>query len=271
MNGQAAQTTVLDRILARKREEVTERKARVPLAELRARIAEQKPPRGFCAALKARLAQQQPAVIAEIKKASPSKGVIREDFEPAAHARSYAAAGAACLSVLTDESFFQGHDDYLLAARAAVPLPVLRKDFVIDDYQIFEARALGADCILLIVSALNILSLTTLYQCAHNLGLDVLIEVHDEVELAAALSLKPALVGINNRNLKTFETDIEISLRLAPEVPSDTLLVTESGIADAEAVAQLRRAQINCFLVGEAFMRQPDPGAALTALFGEIR
>ncbi|MGI9328915.1 MAG: indole-3-glycerol phosphate synthase TrpC [Pseudomonadales bacterium] len=271
MTSQAEQSTVLDRILTHKRDEVSERKARVPLAELQARIDEQAPPRGFCAALNARLLRQQPAVIAEIKKASPSKGVIREDFEPAEHARSYAVAGAACLSVLTDELFFQGHDDYLLAARSAAPLPVLRKDFVIDDYQIFEARALGADCILLIVSALNIMSLTTLYQCARNLGLDVLIEVHDEVELAAALSLKPALVGVNNRNLKTFETDIENSLRLAPKVPSDTLLVTESGISDSDTVARLRDAQINCFLVGEAFMREPDPGAALTALFGEIR
>lgn len=263
-----ATQTVLDKILEHKHAEVKERKNRVSLAQLRERIAQQAVPRGFVLALQRKIAQQQPAVIAEIKKASPSKGVIREDFEPAAHARSYEQAGAACLSVLTDEAFFQGHDDYLLAARAAVELPVLRKDFVVDEYQIFEARALGADCILLIVAALPIMALTTLYQCARNLGLDVLIEVHDANEMAAALSLQPDLVGVNNRNLKTFETDINHSLALAPQVPASTLLVTESGIGDAQTIARLRGADIHAFLVGEAFMRQPDPGQALATLFG---
>lgn len=263
----AQQGTVLDKILAHKRTEVAARKAAVSLDALRRRIDDQDAPRGFVEALRRKAAANQPGVIAEIKKASPSKGVIRADFDPPAHARSYAAAGAACLSVLTDEQFFQGHDDYLIAARAAVDLPVLRKDFVIDDYQIYEARALGADCVLLIVAALNIMTLTTLYQCARNLGLDVLIEAHDRTELDAALSLRPDLVGVNNRNLKTFETSIEHSLELAPLVPEQTLFVTESGIADPATVARLRAGGIQHFLVGEAFMRQPDPGAGLQALF----
>ncbi|MFK7915106.1 MAG: indole-3-glycerol phosphate synthase TrpC [Pseudomonadales bacterium] len=263
----AQQSTVLDKILAHKRTEVAARKAAVSVDALRQQIEKQTPPRGFVDALRRKAEQGLPGVIAEIKKASPSKGVIRADFDPPAHAKSYADGGAACLSVLTDEQFFQGHDDYLVAARAAVDLPVLRKDFVVDDYQIYEARALGADCVLLIVAALNIMTLTTLYQCARNLGLDVLIEAHDRAELDAALSLNPALVGVNNRNLKTFETSIEHSLELAPSVPEQTLFVTESGIADSATVGRLRAGGINHFLVGEAFMRQPDPGTALQTLF----
>ncbi|MDH3644062.1 MAG: indole-3-glycerol phosphate synthase TrpC, partial [Gammaproteobacteria bacterium] len=204
-----AEATVLDRILHDKRLEVAERKAVRSLAELKAAIADKPPARGFIAALRAEVEAGNPAVIAEIKKASPSKGVIREDFDPVAIAQSYAAGGASCLSVLTDEKYFQGHDDFLIAARAAVDLPVLRKDFVVEEYQLFEARNLGADCVLLIVAALDIIQLTVLHHKARDLGLDVLMEVHNDVELQAALSLQPKLVGINNRNLKTFETTLQ--------------------------------------------------------------
>lgn len=265
--GRNATGTILDRILEQKLAEVARRQARVPLQSLKATARALPACRGFVAALAAKVAQGQPAVIAEIKKASPSKGVIREDFDPAAHAESYERAGAACLSVLTDEPFFQGHDDHLQAARQAVALPVLRKDFVVDEYQIYEARALGADCVLLIVAALDIMRLTTMYQCARDLGLDVLIEVHDSAELAAAQTLQPALIGINNRNLKTFETTVDHTLALAPSVGPGTLIVTESGISDPEVVQLLRRNGIGAFLVGEALMRQPDPGAALEDLF----
>lgn len=260
--------TILDEILAHKAREVAARKTAVPQAALARRIeARSEAPRGFVAALRARTDANQPAVIAEVKKASPSKGVIRPDFDPAAIARSYAANGAACLSVLTDEKFFQGSDEYLRAARSAVDIPVLRKDFVIDEYQLHEASALGADCVLLIVAALDVMRLTVLHQCARNLGLDVLIEVHDRSELEAALSLGPTLVGINNRNLKTFETSLQTTFDLLEHVPDDVLVVTESGIRARADVTQMLEHEVYAFLVGEAFMRAADPGAALASLF----
>jgi len=262
-----AEATVLDRILHDKRLEVAERKALVSLAELKAEIADKPPARGFVAALRAAVEAGKPAVIAEIKKASPSKGVIREDFDPVAIAQSYAAGGASCLSVLTDEKYFQGRDDFLLAARAAVDLPALRKDFVVEEYQLFEARNLGADCVLLIVAALDIIQLTVLHHTARGLGLDVLMEVHNELELQAALSLKPALIGINNRNLKTFETTLDTTYGLLDSIPDDVLVVTESGIRTREDVVAMRDHDVHCFLVGEAFMRAADPGAALQEMF----
>ena len=259
--------TVLTRILAHKREEVAKRSAAMPQAELAARAADEPAARGFISALRDRIAGGHPAVIAEIKKASPSKGLIRADFDPVAIARSYADAGAACLSVLTDEHFFQGHDDYLAAARDAVVLPVLRKDFTIDAYQLYEARALGADCVLLIVAALESGQLEDYYRLAHELGLDVLIEVHNASELEAALTLQPALIGINNRNLHTFETRLDTTYALLDLIPEDTVVVTESGIRDSAQVNEMRARDVHAFLVGEAFMRETDPGAALTALF----
>ncbi|MBN8716990.1 indole-3-glycerol phosphate synthase TrpC [Thermomonas sp.] len=260
-------TTILDTILARKHEEVAARRAQVPLAELRARHADAPPPRGFADAVAARVASGQPAVIAEVKKASPSKGVIRADFDPAAIARSYAAGGAACLSVLTDVEFFQGSDAYLQQARAACALPVLRKDFVVDAYQLYEARALGADCVLLIAAALDDGRLSEFGFLAAELGLDVLLEVHDLDELERALPVPARLLGINNRNLKTFEVSLQTTLDLKPAVPADRVLVTESGILVPDDVARMRAAGVHAFLVGEAFMRQPDPGAALRDLF----
>ncbi len=261
---------ILQRILARKREEVSERKTRVPLAELRARCADAPPARGFAAALRTRTDAGQAAVIAEIKKASPSKGLIRGDFDPAAIARSYQAGGATCLSVLTDVDFFQGLDAYLREARAACTLPVLRKDFTIDPYQVWEARAIGADAILLIVAALDNAALVSLHALAIEAGLDVLVEVHDGLDLQRALPLpNPArtLIGVNNRNLRTFETRIETTLLLKDAVPHDRLLVTESGIATRDDIARLRAAGVHAFLIGEAFMRADDPGAELQRLF----
>ncbi len=260
-------TIILDTILARKHEEVAARRVQVPLAELRARHADAPPPRGFADAVAARVASGQPAVIAEVKKASPSKGVIRADFDPAAIARSYAAGGAACLSVLTDVEFFQGSDAYLQQARAACALPVLRKDFVVDAYQLYEARALGADCVLLIAAALDDGRLSEFGFLAAELGLDVLLEVHDLDELERALPVPARLLGINNRNLKTFEVSLQTTLDLKPAVPADRVLVTESGILVPDDVARMRAAGVHAFLVGEAFMRQPDPGAALRDLF----
>ena len=260
-------TTILNTILARKHQEVAARRAQVPLAELRARHADAPPPRGFADAVAARVAAGQPAVIAEVKKASPSKGVIRADFDPAAIARSYAAGGAACLSVLTDVDFFQGSDAYLQQARAACALPVLRKDFVVDAYQIHEARALGADCVLLIAAALDDAQLSEFGFLAAELGMDVLLEVHDLDELERALPVPARLLGINNRNLKTFEVSLQTTLDLKPAVPADRVLVTESGILVPDDVARMRAAGVHAFLVGEAFMRQPDPGAALRDLF----
>lgn len=263
---------VLRRILARKREELAERAARVPLRELQARAAEAPPTRGFAAAVEAAIAAGWPAVIAEIKKASPSKGVIRADFDPAAIARSYAAAGATCLSVLTDVDFFQGSDDCLRQARAACALPALRKDFTIDAYQLAEARVLGADCILLIVAALDDGQLSDL--CAQGLesGMDVLVEAHDAAELERALRLPATagrlpLVGINNRDLRTFTVSLDTTLSLRHTVPPGRTLVTESGIATPTDVARMRAAGVHAFLVGEAFMREQDPGMALRELF----
>ncbi|HEU0276840.1 MAG TPA: indole-3-glycerol phosphate synthase TrpC [Rhodanobacteraceae bacterium] len=264
-------TDILETILARKCQEVAERKARVPLAELRRHAARAEPPRGFAAAL-AEQARHGAAVIAEIKKASPSKGLIRADFRPAALAQSYATGGATCLSVLTDVDFFQGSDAHLGEARDACDLPVLRKDFTVDPYQVHEARAIGADAILLIAAALDNAELVRLHGLALDSGLDVLVEVHNAVDLRRALSLTGharTLIGINNRHLGTFETSIETTLMLRADVPAERLLVTESGIATREDVERLRRAGVQAFLIGEAFMRAVDPGAELARLFAE--
>jgi indole-3-glycerol phosphate synthase len=263
---------ILQRILDRKAEEVAARSARVPLDALRAQLAGAPPTRGFVAAIEAKRAAGKPAVIAEVKKASPSKGVIREDFDPAAIARSYEYGGAACLSVLTDIDFFQGADAYLQQARAACTLPVLRKDFTVDPYQIVEARVLGADCILLIVSALDDAQLTSLYREATSIGLDVLVEVHDASELMRALELlsidgRRPLIGVNNRNLRTFEVSLATTLSLKYVVPADRILVTESGIGSRDDVDSMLAAGVDVFLVGESFMRDPEPGAALQRLF----
>jgi indole-3-glycerol phosphate synthase len=272
MSARPAVPDVLQRILARKREELAARAARVPLRELRARAGEAPPTRGFAAAVQAAVAAGRPAVIAEVKKASPSKGVIRADFDPAAIARSYAAAGATCLSVLTDADFFQGDDAHLRQARAACALPVLRKDFTIDAYQLAEARALGADCILLIVAALDDAALADLCAQALDSGLDVLVEAHDAAELERALRLPATggrlpLLGVNNRDLRSFEVSLDTTLALREAVPAGRILVTESGIAAPVDVARMRAAGVHAFLVGEAFMREPDPGAALRRLF----
>ena len=268
----AGRADILQRILDRKAEEIAARSARVPIDALRARLADAPPLRGFAAAVDAKRAAGLPAVIAEVKKASPSKGVIRADFDPPAIARSYEAGGAACLSVLTDIDFFQGADAYLQQARAACALPVLRKDFTIDAYQIVEARALGADCILLIVSALDDAQLSSLYREAMAVGLDVLVEVHDADELARALALPAVdgrlpLIGVNNRNLRTFEVSLDTSLALKAAMPEGRALVTESGIATRDDVERMRAAGIDAFLVGESFMRDPEPGVALQRLF----
>ena len=259
--------TVLQRILRRKDEEVAERSARVPLRELERLAASMPPARGFAAAIQARMAMGDPAVIAEVKKASPSKGVIRADFDPAAIARAYEAGGATCLSVLTDVDFFQGSDAFLQQARDACSLPVLRKDFTIDPYQVVEARTLGADCILLIVAALDDARLAALAALAGDLGMDVLLEVHDAEELQRALRVPGRLLGINNRDLRSFEVSLDTTLALRDEVPGDRVLVTESGILGAADVARMRAAGVGAFLVGEAFMREPDPGQALRRLF----
>ena len=261
---------ILQRIVAVKREEVAAARAQRSLASWRA-DAESAEARGdlrdFEAALRAQIASGRAAVIAEVKKASPSKGVLREYFVPAEIAASYEAGGAACLSVLTDERFFQGSAAYLRQARAACKLPVLRKDFMIDEYQVVEARALGADCILLIAACLDDAQMADLETCARALGMAVLVEVHDGAELDRALRLATPLLGINNRNLKTFEVTLETTLALLPRLPADRLLVTESGILARADVQRMRDAGVGAFLVGEAFMRAPDPGAALQALF----
>ncbi|MFO1419072.1 MAG: indole-3-glycerol phosphate synthase TrpC [Methylotetracoccus sp.] len=259
---------ILEKILARKREEVAERRRRCDLHEVRQKSATMPPTRGFVAAIQARINAGHAAVIAEVKKASPSRGVLREDFRPAEIAATYALNGATCLSVLTDVDFFQGADAYLQEARSACPLPVLRKDFTIDPYQVFEARALGADAILLIVAALDDALLAELATAAAEAGLDVLVEVHDAEELSRALKLDLPLIGINNRNLRTFETHLETTLDLLPNIPDDRILVTESGILGPSDVALMRQHGVNAFLVGEAFMREPDPGAGLRRLFG---
>ena len=258
---------ILQRILARKHEEVAARRQRLPLAHLIEHCADLPEPRGFIEALRAKLAAGEPAVIAEIKKASPSKGVIREHFVPADIARSYAAAGAACLSVLTDVDFFQGSDAYLVDAREACKLPVLRKDFIIDEYQIYEARALGADCILLIVAALNDAQLLSYTQLARMLQMDVLLEVHDREELSRALPADSPLIGVNNRDLRSFKVSLDTTLNLQADIPAGKLLVTESGILSRDDVTCMRASGVNTFLVGEAMMRAEDPGGALKALF----
>ncbi len=260
--------TVLEKILARKVQEVAERRARVSLAELERLAADAEPVRGFANALLAQAKLKQPAVIAEIKKASPSKGVIREDFIPADIAKSYEAGGATCLSVLTDIDFFQGADAYLREARAACTLPVIRKDFMIDPYQIVEARAMGADCVLLIVSALDDVEMAELAAVAKSVNLDVLVEVHDGDELDRALkTLDTPLVGINNRNLHTFEVSLDTTLDLLPRVPRDRLVITESGILNRADVELMEISEVYSFLVGEVFMRAEQPGLELQRLF----
>ena len=259
---------ILERILAHKAGEVAGRAGTTPLSDLRRRCAAGLPPtRGFADALGDRLDRGCPGVIAEVKKASPSKGVIRPDFDPAEIARSYARGGATCLSVLTDEHFFQGHDDYLLAAHEASGLPVLRKDFTIDPYQVYEARLIGADAILLIVAALDDAALSDLAALALELSLDVLVEVHDHAELVRALRLPCRLVGINNRNLRTFETSLDTTLGLLDDMPQDRIVITESGIHRPEDVSMMRANGVHAFLVGEAFMRADDPGDRLAELF----
>ena len=261
-------TNILDEIVAVKWQEVAVARAKVSAAALRDQAAAQAAPRGFAAALRAEVAAGRPAVIAEIKKASPSKGVIRQSFMPAEIAASYARHGAACLSVLTDERFFQGQADFLRQARAACSLPALRKDFMVDAYQVLEARAMGADCILLIAACLSDAQMAELEACAIDCGLDVLVEVHDGDELDRALRLQTPLLGINNRNLKTFDVTLDTTLGLLPRVPAGKLLVTESGIGNRADVQRMRAAGVQAFLVGEAFMRADDPGAALAAVFG---
>ena len=259
--------TILRKILARKAEEVSERRGHRSLNALEECISEQTGPRGFGAALQQRAVAGEPAVIAEVKKASPSKGVIREDFHPAQIATSYAAGGAACLSVLTDVDFFQGADEYLKQARAACDLPVLRKDFTIDPYQVVEARAIGADAVLLIVAALEDGQMQELAHTAEETGLDVLVEVHDRAELDRALELSTPLIGVNNRDLHSFDTRLETTLDLLPHIPDDRLVVTESGIHTIADVALMRDANVLSFLVGEAFMRADEPGERLRELF----
>jgi indole-3-glycerol phosphate synthase len=258
---------ILNTILATKRQEIDIAQALVPMSALR-NMAEHTPPaRDFVGALRSRIAQQTPAVIAEIKRASPSKGLLRADFQPAAIARTYARHGAACLSVLTDRDYFQGDDSYLVAARAACDLPVLRKDFVMDAYQVYQARQLGADCILLIVAALPLNALRELEAIAHALGMAVLVESHDEAELGLALQLNTPLIGINNRNLRTFETRLDTTLGLLSQIDDKRLVITESGIHQRADVTFMQSHQVFGFLVGEALMRAPDPGAELKTLF----
>ena len=258
---------ILNKILAVKREEVAAAVLIKPLAEVRATAEAQTKPRDFVGAIRGKLAAGESAVIAEIKKASPSKGVIRADFRPAEIAADYAAHGAACLSVLTDRQFFQGSPDYLQAARAACSLPVLRKDFLVDAYQVYEARAMGADAILLIAAALDLPTMRDFEAIARSFGLAVLVEVHDGEELDAALQLETPLIGINNRNLRTFEVSLQTTLDLLPRIPEGRIVVTESGILATGDVELMRRHDVGTFLVGEAFMRQPHPGQALAGLF----
>lgn len=258
---------ILNRILAVKREEVAAGLAARPIEQLRAEAQAQAPARDFVGAIRGKLAAGRAAVIAEVKKASPSKGVLREDFRPADIARAYERGGAACLSVLTDRQFFQGAAEYLHQARAACSLPALRKDFIIDPYQVVEARALGADCILLIAACLDDVLMTELARTAQALGLDVLTEVHDRTELERAIRLRTPMIGINNRDLKRFVTDLDTTIGLLKDVPADRLVVTESGINTREDVARMRGHAVHAFLVGEAFMRADDPGAKLKELF----
>ncbi|WP_293778911.1 indole-3-glycerol phosphate synthase TrpC [uncultured Oxalicibacterium sp.] len=263
---------ILNKILAVKADEIAAAKKYRSLASLRDEVENDKDARaalrGFETSLRGKIAAGQAGVIAEIKKASPSKGLLRPDFRPADIAENYASHGAACLSVLTDVQFFQGSPDYLKQARAACDLPVLRKDFIVDPYQLYEARSWGADCILLIVAALDHGLMAELEACAHELGMDVLVEVHDGDELQAALRLKTTLLGINNRNLRTFETTLDTTLGLLPRIPDDKLVITESAIVTPDDVKRMRDADVHAFLVGEAFMRAPEPGVELQRLFG---
>ena len=263
---------ILDRIIATKHAEVAHGLSTIPMNALRDQIDTQRQdfffkPRGFVDAIKRKLANGNAGIIAEIKKASPSKGVLRTDFEPALIAKSYEQHGAACLSVLTDVQYFQGSSAFLKTARAACALPVLRKDFMIDAYQVVEARAMGADAILLIAAALDLDRMRDLEQCAHDLGMDVLVEVHNAEELTAALQLKTPLLGINNRNLKTFEVTLDTTIDLLSSIGNDKIIVTESGILERADVLRMREHHVNAFLVGEVFMRAPDPGVALAELF----
>jgi len=258
---------ILNRILRRKIEEIEVGRQQVPLEQLRAQLGSVSGPRGFIRSLRDKQSSGLPAVIAEIKKASPSKGVIREDFDPVQIAESYAKGGASCLSILTDRDFFQGHDDYLVAARHACLLPVIRKDFIIDPYQVYESRALGADCILLIVAALEDRTLKDLYRLSSDLGMDTLVEVHNQHELERAMHLDLDILGINNRDLHSFETSLSTTLDLLDHIPETCLVVTESGIQSSEDVRLMRDHGVNSFLVGEAFMRAEDPGRELRALF----
>ncbi len=259
--------TVLKKILARKAEEVAERKAKISLEQLKQAIKGASAPRGFANALQQKIAAGESAVIAEIKKASPSKGVIREDFDPVSIAQSYELGGAACLSVLTDVDFFQGADQYLVDARAACSLPVIRKDFIIDEYQLYEARAMGADCVLLIVSALQESELASLHATAIAMGLDVLVEVHDQRELDIALAIENPMIGINNRNLHTFEVSLNNTFDLIDRIPAERIVITESGIHSSQDVKAMKEKDVHGFLVGEAFMRSNNPGQQLKLFF----
>jgi indole-3-glycerol phosphate synthase len=259
--------TILQKILDRKAQEVAERSKLVSLNELESQARQAEPVRGFIHAMEQKLKNKQAAVIAEAKKASPSKGLLRDPFDPAAIARSYEQGGACCLSVLTDQDFFQGHEDYLVAARSACSLPVIRKDFIVDPYQVVEARAIAADCILLIASALEQTQLKNLADLAQQWNLDVLIEVHNREELMRALELDLKLIGINNRNLHNFETSLETTYQLLKDIPEDRIVVTESGIHQQEDVKAMQAHGVNSFLVGEAFMRAKDPGEKLKSLF----
>jgi indole-3-glycerol phosphate synthase len=259
---------ILKEILQRKREEVAERAERIDIGTLTQQAEQADPVRGFIRSIEKHISSHKPAVIAEIKKASPSKGVLRENFDPAAIAKTYEKNGAACISVLTDSDYFQGCEDYLQQARSACGLPVIRKDFIIDPYQVYEARAIYADCILLIVAALDDAMLRDLLQLAHRLEMDALIEVHDEHELERALKCDARLIGINNRSLHTFDTSLRTTLSMLDKVPDDRILVTESGIHTPEDVRLMRENGVHAFLVGEAFMRADDPGEKLKELFG---
>ncbi|MFA7605194.1 MAG: indole-3-glycerol phosphate synthase TrpC [Rhodocyclaceae bacterium] len=259
---------ILERILTVKREEVALGQQERPVAAMAEEARTRPVPRDFVEAIRASLAHGRPAVISEIKKASPSKGVIREDFRPAEIARAYEVAGASCLSVLTDRDFFQGAPEYLQQAREACSLPVLRKDFIVDAWQVYEARAMGADAILLIAAAMDLTHMRMLEELALSMGMGVLVEVHDADELELALRMKTPLIGINNRNLRTFEVSLQTTLDLLERIPADRIVVTESGVLSAEDVALMRGHGVNAFLVGEAFMRAEDPGSALRALFG---
>ncbi len=267
LNADAAMSDILNKILAVKAQEVAAAKPAKPLPQLRTEAEQAEPARDFVGAIRAKIAAGKPAVIAEIKKASPSKGVLRVDFHPAEIAASYARHGAACLSVLTDEQFFQGSADHLQQARAACALPVLRKDFIVDEYQIYQSRSMGADAILLIAAALTIKHMQAFETLAHSLGMAVLVEVHNGEELDAALQLTTPLIGVNNRNLRTFEVSLQTTLDLLPRIPAERIVVTESGILTTADVQRMRGHRVNVFLVGEAFMRADDPGVELARVF----